>query len=35
MSRYCGPRLRIIRRLGNLIGLTNKKSKKKNVEEIF
>ncbi len=29
MSRYCGPRLRIIRRLGNLTGLTKKKSKKK------
>jgi small subunit ribosomal protein S4 len=31
MSRYCGPRLRIVRRLGNLPGLTKKKSKKKNL----
>ncbi len=31
MSRYLGPRLRIIRKLGNLPGLTEKKSKKKNL----
>ena len=30
MSRYCGPRLKIIRRLGILPGLTQKRSKKKN-----
>ena len=30
MSRYCGPRLKIIRRLGILPGLTQKCSKKKN-----
>lgn len=30
MSRYRGPRLRIIRRLGKLPGLTNKNSKKVN-----
>lgn len=29
MSRYRGPKLRIIRRLGNLPGLTKKQSKKK------
>ena len=29
MSRYCGPRLKIIRRLGILPGLTQKRSKKK------
>lgn len=29
MSRYRGPKLRIIRRLGNLPGLTQKQSKKK------
>jgi small subunit ribosomal protein S4 len=28
MSRYRGPKLRITRRLGNLPGLTQKKSKK-------
>jgi small subunit ribosomal protein S4 len=28
MSRYRGPRLRIVRRLGNLPGFTNKQSKK-------
>lgn len=31
MSRYCGPRLRIVRRLGNLPGLTKKKIKNKNL----
>jgi len=30
MSRYRGPKLRIIRRLGDLPGLTTKTSKKKN-----
>ena len=30
MSRYRGPRLRIVRRLGELPGLTRKVSKKKN-----
>ena len=30
MSRYRGPKLRIIRRLGNLPGLTSKRSKKEN-----
>jgi small subunit ribosomal protein S4 len=30
MSRYCGPRLRIVRRLGKLPGLTRKFSPKKN-----
>lgn len=30
MSRYRGPKLRITRRLGNLPGLTQKKSKKLN-----
>nr|WCH56291.1 ribosomal protein S4 [Hypnea sp.] len=30
MSRYRGPRLKICRRLGNLPGLTRKKSKKQN-----
>jgi small subunit ribosomal protein S4 len=30
MSRYRGPKLRIIRRLGDLPGLTTKKSKKEN-----
>ena len=29
MSRYRGPKLRITRRLGNLPGLTQKQSKKK------
>jgi len=29
MSRYRGPRLRIVRRLGSLPGLTQKQSKKK------
>ena len=29
MSRYRGPKLRIVRRLGNLPGLTQKQSKKK------
>ena len=28
MSRYCGPRLRIVRRLGELPGLTRKSPKK-------
>ena len=28
MSRYCGPKLRIVRRLGNLPGLTMKTSTK-------
>ena len=30
MSRYRGPKLRIIRRLGDLPGLTTKRSKKEN-----
>jgi len=30
MSRYRGPKLRIVRRLGDLPGLTTKKSKKEN-----
>ena len=30
MSRYIGPKLKIVRRLGTLPGLTNKKSKKLN-----
>jgi len=30
MSRYRGPKLRIVRRLGDLPGLTTKTSKKKN-----
>ena len=30
MSRYLGPKLRITRRLGDLPGLTSKKSKKEN-----
>jgi len=29
MSRYRGPKLRIVRRLGSLPGLTNKHSKKR------
>ncbi len=31
MSRYIGPKLKLIRRLGPLPGLTNKKSKKQNL----
>ena len=28
MSRYCGPRLRIVRRLGDLPGLTTKQTER-------